>query len=533
MRWPLVRLVGIFTSLCIVIFYSIELLSLSQQDRLGSYGQYGFNPSFKIASDERFLPSMEETARMETVDPWRSSEWYKTIHRPGYRPKAVQANKFESYGQYMKQAIVSDYAQGSDKLFLMIKTGGSVLWNRLPVHLFTTLTRVPNFALYSDAPGSIGGYEVIDILANLSDSTLNSNEFTMYRHQRLIHDGHGNINYQDDTLHEGWNLDKFKNIPMLAHAYSVSPDSDWFVFMDADTYLMMDNLMSELGKLDPNEHLYMGTIAGSGKYAFVHGGSGVVISRKTMEESFGKNPGLVTKYEKRTFDECCGDLMVGFVFIDEIQVPATQHLGIQGSQYWNMNLNEERWCEPMLSFHHMNPHDIEVFWEYERVKRLQGTPILYADIYNDFVLPYIEPEITDWDSTIDQLRISHKEDQEKGIKPLSEGGPVLRPYENVEACRKYCQDMPQCLSYRLNPNEKICYVADYVRLGRPAYEWQTSARKDNVVGVTSGWMIDRIRGLRERAPCDSMEEPRGMDRTEGWYRRQSGDAFRWKDKLGN
>jgi hypothetical protein len=458
----------------------------------------------------------ENWGRMESIDVWRVPQSFEPAHLHGYRLQVPSPDEHDSYASYLKQNIVADYAKGAEKVFLMIKTGGSVLWERLPIHMITTLTRFPNFALYSDAPGSIGGHEVIDILAHLSDSTLNSPEFSLYRHQRLLHDGHGSIGYNDDRTNSGWDLDKFKNLPMLKHAYSVSPDSDWFVFIDADTYVFADNLMAELQKMNPDDHKYMGSgsIMGVG-YPFAHGGSGVILSRKTMQMGFGSfGSDIYKKYEDLTFEWCCGDMMVAVALHEQLGVDCDFHPGVQGRPYWGINYWESDWCTPLLTAHHMGPRDIEIMWEYEQAKRLQGAgPILYSDIYKDFVLPYIEEEMADWNNLLEQSW-SLEQDRMDQILPSYEGGPEVRPYESLESCQKFCQDSPWCMAWRYPEGTYECYASDSFAMGLANYNWQKSVNHN----MTSGYIIDRIRAVRDRSACDSSILSSG-DKAEGWLRR--------------
>ena len=53
---------------------------------------------------------------------------------------------------------------GSEKIKYLLKTGHSVLWERLPIHFITTLTRTPYYDVYSDAPFRLGNIEIIDSL---------------------------------------------------------------------------------------------------------------------------------------------------------------------------------------------------------------------------------------------------------------------------------------------------------------------------------------------------------------------------------
>lgn len=487
-----------------------------------------------------FFHDEKDRGRFESVDVWRDPEVYDDPSQPEglLRPPMPSLGEFKSKGEYIKQPIVADYAKNSDKLFLMIKTGASVLWKRLPVHLFTTLTRVPHFGLYSDAPASIGGYEVIDVLANVSAETKNSDAFEMYRLQRELHDGYGVLDLSEVNVNKGWDLDRFKNIPMLVHAYKSSPNSDWFAFMDADSYFMLDNLMEYLDTLDPNKPLYIGNAIGA--YRFCHGGTGVVLSRKALELTVGGDPEWIAKAEKVTHDTCCGDFMVAWLMKEMIDLEPKSgkeeypHIGskFQGNSFWDVEINEDKWCEPILSFHHLTPHDIEILWEFERLQGPNRNKITYASIYNQFYKPYLTPLREDWDNGAREDEYTEQRYQDQKANALEEGneerlremqeleksGPL--PHESLEGCRLACEAKSDCLSYRYMPEEKYCGISTTVRLGHPQRTYISHEDEHdgdrNKYGIVSGWQIDRIRGIRSRSPCDNFQSDDSLY-VEGWY----------------
>lgn len=461
--------------------------------------------------------------RYESAEVWRLSDLSDESFRPDNRPKA-KSTTFGDISTYLQNPVISDYAPGSEKLFLMIKTGASVLWQRLPVHLFTTLTRVPHFALYSDAPGSISGYEVIDIMANLTEESKNRPELVQYKRQLILHDDARVLDYGYLDMHDGWNLDKFKNIPMLQHAYQNSPKSDWFFFMDADTHVIVDNLMALTKGLDPNKPYYMGYAVGDGHYQFCHGGSGVLISRGALEKTVGEQD-FAHIMEQRTFDECCGDLMVGYMMIDNLGIAAQHMHGFNGVPYWELDFYRDRWCDLLVTLHHVKPREVEIIWEYEKMKRLQGQKITNAQLYEDFFLPYMVDRKAKWDNKASQSSMAHwsyGEDKEKGITPKSEGGDQERPYESFEACRRECEKEESCLSFTLKPAAKRCDMADFFRFGRPVADWLKTSDDYTETNVESGWMINRIQSFRKTAQCDGLSREQNRERLlEGWFNKES------------
>jgi hypothetical protein len=312
-----------------------------------------------------------------------------------------------------------------------------------------------------------------------------------------------------------WELDKFKNLPMLEHAYKIAPpEVEWFVFMDGNTYVLFDNLVNILKTLDPTQYHYFGKDAGG----YAHGGAGVVLSRAVMDATFGTNKTLVESFLDTTFASCCGDYMVGHMLGQVLGTHVRPVDGFQTDTYWDVEMKENLWCQPLVTFYKINPHEIEVVWEYERVKRLQGRNITYSELYKDFYLPFMTGEKKSWDNRAQHTTISEKQDEDNDVKPSDKGGEQVRPYENVEACRRYCESDKECLSFRLRQEPRECQTAPYFRFGHATHEWIKGT--EGSPDMISGWMVDRIRDVRARSRCDDdYEFVDGRDRVEGWYYR--------------
>jgi hypothetical protein len=121
-------------------------------------------------------------------------------------------------------------------VLLIFKTGASTVWRRMPLHLTTTLSnaQVPNFVIYSDLEEQLSSViSTIDVIKNETsivqkfdheayesylDQQSPSHVNTYREHARLPGDEKGE---DHSSWMSGWKLDKYKFIPMLAHAQRV------------------------------------------------------------------------------------------------------------------------------------------------------------------------------------------------------------------------------------------------------------------------------------------------------------------------
>ena len=116
------------------------------------------------------------------------------------------------------------------EVVITLKSGASVIHERLAVHfdnefsLDSPLPRTSNLIVYSDYPDVIRGHTVVDALANVSNVIRSQAHFQPYflQAERLA------AGLKMDHLDGAWQLDKYKFMPMLRHAYTAYPDAKWY-----------------------------------------------------------------------------------------------------------------------------------------------------------------------------------------------------------------------------------------------------------------------------------------------------------------
>lgn len=515
-------------------------------------------------------------------DPTRKQNQQDQDLKDKQQPLDQEAGQGTTNAGFMEQTLPQDFGYNTDKIFLLLKTGYSVQWNRLPMHFLTTLTKFPNFGIYSDAASSMAGYEIMDIIAGLPDDVMQNAQLDIYRQQReqrrehalphyksFMFDSSQLVSQKNNNLNGfAWIIDKFKVLPMLRHAWLTSPDLDWYIMMEDDTFVLADNMGKWLSTLDPNEPYYLGSAVAGLDHVFAHGGSGVVLSRGLMERAFGDSRAdeWVNEYSRRALDECCGDFLLAAYLKEKLDVDL--NLDVSGKRFQGESLEkvacqEQNWCTPITTFHHLKPRDMELLWEYERTRAyqsisqgtelasalssssppsLESPPITYADIYTDFVKPYITSTRSDWDNNAKETQFSWLGDFNSGHASIEDygrddDGSTGKPYMSVDQCRQACLEQGDCLMFRYDPYQKYCGISKSIVLGTTSPGTEKRNGDDDLAttlekfgikaatrtaeqGMYSEWLLDRIEAMRTKQSCDPKAQntiPDIDDGKEGWY----------------
>lgn len=420
--------------------------------------------------------------RFESIHRWRPEEFVLNQDKPSRDFRTGVECTGQTSDRALVQPIVEDSTADAERVFLMIKTGADVLWERIPIHFLTTLTKFPNFALYSDFPGSIGGHQVVDILEKLPPEIKALPDFDIYnalhefRDQNYTIDNHFRKSMVPQIHGASWTLDRYKNIPMLAHAYEKSPNSDWYVFMDGDSYIFADGLLSVLNQFDPKKILYAGHACGSpsDRYNFANGGTVVVLSHKVMEKLFGQGKEnterLIQWYDQGHTN--LGDKAVAVMLADELDIHLNSISGFYGFPIHQIKFHPETWCNVVISSHKIAPRDIELYWEYEKVHQLKRNRLIReGDVYRDFVQPYLSDRKEMWDNELDEPK--HAEQ-----------------VKSADECARTCASVTECLSWRFEEDTVKCEWSKVLQMGH-------STKLVNNYGdiprnITSGWELERL-----------------------------------------
>jgi hypothetical protein len=386
-------------------------------------------------------------------------------------------------------------------ILVVLRTGATEALEKLPIHFDTILQCIPNHVIYSDYSETTRGHKIHDVLNEVSsDIKASAPEFAIYKTlkkygragiQGRKHDGSGP---SGSLSNPAWKLDKFKFLPMVDRALKHSPGAKWFVFIEADTYLMWTNLLAYLSHFDASHDLYLGKHMYLGEVLFAHGGSGFVLSAPAVRKVVAHWRAYTTEYESYTVGNWAGDMVLGKVLKD-VGIPlfsAFPHF--QGDAVWALDhsssvrvgsglVERKPWCYAPITYHHMSPRDIGNQWAMEQEWRRNGKEVmLHRDVFTEFVAPKLKARLDYWDN----------------LSMKAEPGNMT----SLDECRDACEARETCLQYRY-ATEK-CFTSDEIRWGEDAWkvcvEYSAAAGKcvrwnewvEPDVNIRSGWMMDRL-----------------------------------------
>jgi hypothetical protein len=451
--------------------------------------------------------STASTASTASAEEWADSAATLASSFPSASPTTARRPALNPYVPACRQL------PGADKVVIIVKTGATEVFSRVPEQLITLAECVPNLMIFSDMEQDLGHFHIYDALNEIGkEYRENHEDFVFYNAIHNAHAMHGDVSVLGSD--KAWNLDKWKNIPMLHKAYTKYPDADWFMTIDADTYLGWTNLLLLLDRMDPEDPLYAGCVYWHGPTAFAQGGTGYLLSRKSVEKFEDvRNPEKIADWEKETSTICCGDVMLAV---------AMGHAGVSVRGAWPMfqvdppcalSWADRYWCTPAITWHHVHSYDIESLWQFEKdwINKTWddedpgSVPYLFKDVFEELVEPHIAQEKPDWNNysgdkiftkpVEDHVKEDHdwdgKNDEEKQELWDSLNEIQQKATESLQDCRNACGDDENCLQFSWHPG--TCKLNYSIRMGHVV---------DPKEEVTSGWMIPRVEDMKEsRGPC--------------------------------
>ncbi|KAK5682947.1 hypothetical protein LTS10_004475 [Elasticomyces elasticus] len=357
---------------------------------------------------------------------------------------------------------------------IVLKIGAGEATERLSKYLTHLSHCKPDLLIFSDRQDKQSSFEIVDVLANLQPRlTLDNPDFDIYSRIQ-------ETNATEGRSDEGWRLDKYKFLPMMEWTSYMRPNSQWYVFVELDTYVNYDNLYRFLSTFDPTTAHYFGSpVWPKKKLVFAHGGSGFVLSSGAMGkvmilgQKFGDNqriPG--THFFGQDVEKfCCGD---------EVLARVLKQSGVSLRGYWPMfngekpstiSFGKDHWCEAVISLHHLHDHDFVELTRWEALRTHSGLPLTFAELFT-----MIEPEL--YGDSYDWTNMSED---------------VVYKKDTVNDCGEACFHDGKCMQFEYMGTE--CRLGYSIRLGHGQPREGSQMR-------TSSWMIGRVEEFKEVQRCE-------------------------------
>ncbi|KAK1826958.1 glycoprotein-N-acetylgalactosamine 3-beta-galactosyltransferase 1 [Podospora conica] len=416
-------------------------------------------------------------------------------------------------------------------ILLVMKTGASEAFARVPTQLMTLLKCLPDFLIFSDMDQDVAGYHILDSLDNVTASVMEGNsDFDLYRRQKACLVDIASCNKLGDPAGEGWQLDKYKNVHMAEKAYRMKPGFDWYLFIDADTYVMWPNMVEWLATMKPSYKHYLGTVSMVNDFPFAHGGSGYVVSQAAMKELITKNPGIGTMYDRKAYEECCGDFVFGMALKEKAGVAVQQvYPMLNGDKPTTIPFGGSHWCHVVSTMHHLNSEEIDTFWKFEhdfyadqlRAGVEKPRPLLAKDMFLHYLAPRLGAKLEDWDNKSEDTMYFNVSDTSREWEEWQIGrmkkhdkynDKELRAHLSVDDCMEACKSLPADDCFQWKYADGICYTRRAISLGNPI------KAKDEGKRMTSGWDVDKIhKWVADQGECTKIWWPEVEEKEKGWW----------------
>lgn len=225
----------------------------------------------------------------------------------------------------------------TSSVLAVMKTGASEAYARVPTQLITNLRCLDDFLIFSDMAQELAGYHIHDSLDTVLDEVkAHNSDFELYFSQQQCAVDQENCNKHSDTASAGWTLDKYKNVHIAEKAYKLRPDYDWYIFIDADTYVVWPTLMQWLKYLNPRKRHYLGSVAMLGDLLFGHGGSGYLVSQRAMHDLFAGRSNVANEFDHEATGICCGDALFAQALLKKTGIEVENVVRIR--QRWRLTL---------------------------------------------------------------------------------------------------------------------------------------------------------------------------------------------------
>lgn len=169
---------------------------------------------------------------------------------------------------------------------------------------------LPEQTYYADAAFTLGDIKVLDAYSKTSKEIQSQATFqTYFQVQKDL-----SANHIARGGHDYWALSRYIDTHIQGLSYSRNPDKDWYMTVDDDTFVFWGTLLRWLRHFNPNDQVWLGHYDNNRGTIFANGGSGYIVSRKMMTDTFGSDPEYSTREPELYLMYDAGDTRLGKAF---------------------------------------------------------------------------------------------------------------------------------------------------------------------------------------------------------------------------
>ena len=258
----------------------------------------------------------------------------------------------------------------------VLKTGHGVVDVRVRPHLHSVSACLSHLLIFSDVDEKCEGRDIIDVIADLPAAAIErSDQLKTYRILQEFA-ANGSLADANETAREGWRMDKFKFLPGVSRAWRMRPERRWYIFYEADTYIVWDNMFRLLENFDADSPLYFGSpTPGRNGTWFGNGGPGYILSREAMrrlvEDDWDHETGeylgtrLTANYWDTLIHDCCGDSVLGWALSNKNVSLGGLWPSFSPHPPHGTPFSDLYWCQPILTMHKPSEEDIMHLWRWQ------------------------------------------------------------------------------------------------------------------------------------------------------------------------
>ncbi|KAI1080200.1 hypothetical protein F5B20DRAFT_541251 [Whalleya microplaca] len=352
--------------------------------------------------DRRRLPIAPEL-RPEPLeeDGWYRSEFFRWRTLSLFKP--ISQTFSGSSTEELCRSFPNHLTQ--HKIQPVLKIGHTEDRDRVDAQLTSVSACIKDLLIFSDLDETIHGRHVIDVLQELPAAYYYDNPHLVnYTYLRKLGPPPSDdfvAATVDSLTINGWELDKYKFLPMVERAWTMRPNREWYFFYESDTYVVWDNLFRFLQNLDHDTPLYIGSPSPGRRQDpddplttnyFANGGPGFALSRSAVLKLLDRKVGKDGDYLQAPLTHRWLDLMKSDPCGDSILGWALHSVGIRLSGFWPLfnphalhaiPFSQFYWCQPVLTLHKTKPEDMGKLWRWEQSRRV-------ADVSEDnYILAYV------------------------------------------------------------------------------------------------------------------------------------------------